>query len=66
MMIERLQNILIRLLVGCMIMICWLQMPAPFRIGSLMTLSFLLYHWRVYHAPFVRLVMDALEEDQIR
>ncbi len=57
---------LIRLLMGSLIMISWFLLPATFRIGSLMAVTFLLYHWRVYHAPFVALVREALEEQEIR
>ncbi len=46
-------------------MITWILLPATFRIGILMAVTFLLYHWRVYHAPFVALVREALEEDEI-
>ncbi len=60
--------LLIRLLLGCLIMITWWVMPAPFRIGSLMTLTFLLYHWRVYHAPVVQMLQAELrlQENEIR
>jgi hypothetical protein len=52
---------LIRLLLGCLIMITWFLLPITFRIGMLALLAVLVYHWRLHHAMLIRFMQEEFQ-----